>query len=934
MSEDRRLGIQVTATDEASAKLKILEASLKSVLRAIVEAEASSRRMGVSSEVITAALRKEAVAIQTEMAAVVAATRAKIEAVGASVRLSEANTAAARSSEVLGRAISTSAESSASFTRALAAQERQLGAVAAASERATIAEARQRSLPTILVRRGTSILDESVRGQRGQIMATLGATLKDIGVSATAAATGLGGLVLIMATERIAKGAENMAKWAEAVRAGAAATGTSVAQFSQIQGALELVGSKASAGDVSLRQLARTLEQATANAASRQAQAFHALGISQQELVASGGNVYQMFMRIAQAHGEFANNANRAAAEAVIFGRSVEHLEPLLDRGADGIKALMTEAKRLGITLDTDTAAALSETGNKIFDLGITVEGRGIQMFHAWKPEIDGVISGLQLLVTVLGSVVSAVGTAANAVGRFIASASNTLGELEAGAIGESPDLTDQAGVYIKLPPKPTTQQHLPSAGLVGIPKVHHHGPSAETLAKRGYSEWAADFRNQLDEAKGNYQQQEEIIQEWGQKAAQIFAKYPHDYKMAMEAVQKATQEVWHQVVASTEQAAAAIGHANNSIVRGFEAQTASMAKLKEITPMQRYGFDIQEVAKMAVPQKQMLDQILNSPTADPAEKTRAYWQEWDLGVNLGTQIDELSAKWREEAQKDSLAYIAIWSSAFDRMGSQLDSAITEAIKSAFYPQKPEYWWTTRQGPHGQPLMVPHRISPVGQIGSQLGFGLLGDLGSALKDTFSRSIAQSIFGEGTTSISQGIATKFVGLFGLGGSGGLSQAAATTANTTALSALTAAVVTLTGVMGTSAASSVLSSGVGLAGFGGGLSGVGLGGFAKWAGGIIGLEHGGIVPSAAGGWVLGSFPGSTPALLHQREMVLPAGISEGLQSMIAGGGAGGMHMHFHGPADGPSIAKWFASNMRANSGAVKEFFRQNALTYRSI
>src|SRR5258707_9808072 len=38
--------------------------------------------------------------------------------------------------------------------------------------------------------------------------------------------------------------------------------------------------------------------------------------------------------------------------------------------------------------------------------------------------------------------------------------------------------------------------------------------------------------------------------------------------------------------------------------------------------------------------------------------------------------------------------------------------------------------------------------------------------------------------------------------------------------------------------------------------------------------------GIVPSAAGGWALPNFAGATPALLHAREMVLPASISEGL------------------------------------------------------
>jgi hypothetical protein len=101
-------------------------------------------------------------------------------------------------------------------------------------------------------------------------------------------------------------------------------------------------------------------------------------------------------------------------------------------------------------------------------------------------------------------------------------------------------------------------------------------------------------------------------------------------------------------------------------------------------------------------------------------------------------------------------------------------------------------------------------------------------------------------------------------------------------------------------------------------------------------LLGFARGGIVPSAAGGWALPNFAGSTPALLHAREMVLPASISEGLQDMIGRGGAGDQHFHahFHGPADGPSISRWFRDNMRQNAGAIRDMFRQNVLTPRNL
>jgi len=68
----------------------------------------------------------------------------------------------------------------------------------------------------------------------------------------------------------------------------------------------------------------------------------------------------------------------------------------------------------------------------------------------------------------------------------------------------------------------------------------------------------------------------------------------------------------------------------------------------------------------------------------------------------------------------------------------------------------------------------------------------------------------------------------------------------------------------------------------------------------------------------------------------EMVLPADISQGLQGMIASGGAGDAHFHahFHGPADAPAISRWFRDNLKSNAGAVRDLFRQNALTPRSF
>ena len=210
--------------------------------------------------------------------------------------------------------------------------------------------------------------------------------------------------------------------------------------------------------------------------------------------------------------------------------------------------------------------------------------------------------------------------------------------------------------------------------------------------------------------------------------------------------------------------------------------------------------------------------------------------------------------------------------------------------------------------------------------------------------TLSRAAAgplASLLGQAAPSASQASATCSASPLGGWLSGGPQQlgAAASTANTTALAANTAALATLTASLGATAA----VSGAGAVGSLGAASAAGAaagsGGLFGFLGGLFAFAGGGIVPSAAGGWALPNFPGARPALLHAREMVLPAPISEGLQQMIAEGGpngaAGGdMHLHFHGPSDGPAVERWFTGLLARSPQTVRNMLRSNALTPRSL
>lgn len=141
------------------------------------------------------------------------------------------------------------------------------------------------------------------------------------------------------------------------------------------------------------------------------------------------------------------------------------------------------------------------------------------------------------------------------------------------------------------------------------------------------------------------------------------------------------------------------------------------------------------------------------------------------------------------------------------------------------------------------------------------------------------------------------------------------------------------------LGSSLGKSLFGGTVGAAAAGGAGAATGGGlfsGIFGWLGGLLAFSRGGVVPSAAGGWALPSFSGATPALLHSREMVLPAPISEGLQSAIAGGGlGGGVTVNLHAvAADGPAVERLFKNNGRLITNAVRAGFRSNAITPASL
>ena len=379
-------------------------------------------------------------------------------------------------------------------------------------------------------------------------------------------------------------------------------------------------------------------------------------------------------------------------------------------------------------------------------------------------------------------------------------------------------------------------------------------------------------------------------------------------------------------------QNARAMQEIDSQYVDAFKNSMQALVAEKQLTLQQALGFDMQYTGEVTDQERQRLEAVLASDAASVKDRMQAYQ---DMGELDARYADQASGEYRraaDQAQSQADRVARAYDQAFDRVGSSLQRTFNEILTR-------QTTWAK-----GMTQMIQEVetffLDEIETMAARWAASGLADLAGGAVSTAVTG-AQAAGGSG---LGAGLAALLGigqpgGLFGSGllSGSGAAQTTAVTANTTALTASTTAITALTTALTGATAAEGTGAGASLAGGGAAAAGAaGGGGFFSWVGGLFGFARGGIVPSAAGGWMVPNFAGAMPALLHAREMVLPAEISEGLQGMIAGGGSGGAHFHahFHGPADAPAISRWFRENLRSNAGAVRDLFRQNALTPRSF
>ncbi|MCC6427320.1 MAG: hypothetical protein IT435_10930 [Phycisphaerales bacterium] len=226
-------------------------------------------------------------------------------------------------------------------------------------------------------------------------------------------------------------------------------TGVSVEALSELGFAADLAGTDLETLEAGLRNMQKNLVEAAQGSAGA-GKALALLGLTVQDL--AGLSPDQQFKLLADRISKVRDPALRAALALEVFGKSGTKLLPLMSEGAAGIETMQEEARRLGLTVSTETARDAAELNDalgtlwKVLKQGVfTIGGALAPTIKELTERITRVIvtattwikENKELVVWALkvAAAVAVTGVAIIALGYIISGIGAALG-LAAGIIG------------------------------------------------------------------------------------------------------------------------------------------------------------------------------------------------------------------------------------------------------------------------------------------------------------------------------------------------------------------------------------------------------------------------------------------------------------------------------------------------------------------
>lgn len=191
----------------------------------------------------------------------------------------------------------------------------------------------------------------------------------------------------------------------DAVEKMAARTGLSAEAVSELGHAADLSGTSIQTLESGFRRMQATVVDAASGLGSAQ-DALRALGLTAADLATLTPD--EQFARIADAVASIEDPTHRAAAAMDVFGRGGTALLPLMADGAAGISSMRDQARQLGMTIDSDTAASAARLNDALGTLRSAAKAITLNLGAALAPTVSDLSERLTDVVGVVTRVVRA----------------------------------------------------------------------------------------------------------------------------------------------------------------------------------------------------------------------------------------------------------------------------------------------------------------------------------------------------------------------------------------------------------------------------------------------------------------------------------------------------------------------------------------------
>jgi hypothetical protein len=213
-----------------------------------------------------------------------------------------------------------------------------------------------------------SLADTSV--QVGTAMSVAGATIVGSMVAATKAVSDYGSQLWDMKAK----------------------TGGSVEQLSALRFAAEQTGGTMEGVGTAYKFMNRAAAEARDGSKS-QAEAFGKLGISVQELASLSPD--ELFLRITDGIRGLGSAQEKTSVAMTLFGRSGAEMLPMINDASGGVRALIDQARKLGLVMSDDVAKAADEFGDAADVLKRQTQGAFYAIGAAAMPALIGIVNAL-----------------------------------------------------------------------------------------------------------------------------------------------------------------------------------------------------------------------------------------------------------------------------------------------------------------------------------------------------------------------------------------------------------------------------------------------------------------------------------------------------------------------------------------------------------